>query len=311
MPDTWFTAAPDWTVWIIPYFFVGGIAGGAYLISALLVWFGREQDRPAIHAGFYIAFVGAILSAVFLILDLSRPLRFWHMLVQSEEFPLPIIKWYSPISFGSWGLTGFGAIATISALGAAARERRFGLRPIPLLEEGLLWKLLVALGGFFGLFLAGYTGILVTVTNRPVWADGPFMGMMFIASAGSTAAATMYLIGHRGWNRGVTSWLSRFDAQVLVFELLTVIVFLVSLGAAIQAWLSVWGVVMVLGVIVAGILVPLGLYHRPDWFRRWRPSSPKVLAASLVLAGGFLLRLAVIMVQHHIEHARVVVETMP
>ncbi|HSH44836.1 MAG TPA: NrfD/PsrC family molybdoenzyme membrane anchor subunit [Longimicrobiales bacterium] len=319
MPDTYFTAAPDWTWWIVPYFFIGGIAGGAYFISALLVWFGRPEDRPVVRAGFYIATIGAIIGGILLILDLGRPERFWHMLFQNQEFPALAFKGYAPISFGAWGLMGFGAIATLSALGVLAEQRRFGLRPIPGLGSGPLWKALVAIGGLFGFFVAGYTGVLLTVTNRPVWADSQFLGMLFIASAASTAAATLIVLGRRRFHEGTVEWLSRFDAHVMVFELLVLVLFLATLGGAFEAWLGWWGVVLLLGVVVLGILVPLALHWRPGLLRgragegrfsRWL-RDPKLAAAVLVLVGGFLLRLAVIMASHGIEHARVVREGLP
>jgi len=316
MPDTYFTAAPDWTWWIVPYFFIGGIAGGAYFISALLVWFGRPEDRPVIHAGFYIAVVGAIISGLLLVLDLGRPERFWHMLFQSEQFPRLAFKSYSPISFGAWGLMLFGAIATLSALGAAAESRRFGFGPIPWLHRGPFWKALVALGGIFGFFVAGYTGVLLTVTNRPVWADSPLVGMLFLASAASTAAATLILLGRRRFHGGTVEWLSRFDSAALLFELLVLIAFLATLGAAFEAWIGWWGVVLLLGVVLLGILVPLGLHWRPGWFDRngrlrRLATSPKLASAILVLIGGFLLRVAVIMASETIEHARVVRGGLP
>lgn len=318
-PDTYFTAAPDWTWWIVPYFFIGGIAGGAYFISALLVWFGRPGDRPTIHMGFYIATIGAMIGGVLLILDLGRPERFWHMLFLNQEFPRPAFKAYSPISFGAWGLMGFGAIATASAVGALAEEGRFGLRPMPWLHRGVFWKVLVALGGLFGFFVAGYTGVLLSVTNRPIWADSPLLGMLFIASAASTAAATLILLGRRRFHAGTVEWLSSFDAAVLVFELLVLIAFLATLGGAVEAWIGWWGVVLVLGVVGLGILVPLALHWRPGWIeripgrrgrQRWL-TDRKLTSAVLVLVGGFLLRLSVLLASEGIEHVRVVRESLP
>lgn len=313
IPDSYFTAAPDWTWWIVPYFFVGGIAGGAYFIAALMVWFGRHEDRPVVHTGFYIAALGAAIGGILLVLDLGRPERFWHMLFQSERFPLIAFKAWSPISVGAWALLAFGAIATASALGAAAEKRRFGLRPIPWLHKGPFWKALVAVGGLFGFFVAGYTGVLLNVTNRPVWADNQLLGMLFVASAASTAAATLLLLGRRRYHAGTTDWLARFDASALVFELLVLVAFLATLGAAFEAWLGFWGAVLLLGVVGAGILLPLALHWRPGWFHRLGPlgDRPELAGAVLVLVGGFLLRLAIIMASHGIEHARVVRGALP
>lgn len=187
------------------------------------------------------------------------------------------------------------------------------------LHRGVFWKLLVALGGFFGFFVAGYTGVLLSVTNRAIWADSPLLGMLFIASAGSTAAATLILLGRRRFHAGTVEWLSSFDAAVLVFELLVLIAFLATLGGAIGAWLGWWGVVLVLGVVVLGILVPLALHWRPGWMeripgrrgrQRWL-TDRKLTAAVLVLVGGFLLRLSVLLASEGIEHVRVVRESLP
>jgi Polysulphide reductase, NrfD len=39
----------------------------------------------AMRLGYYVALVGIIISGVLLIIDLNRPERFWHMLVQSKH----------------------------------------------------------------------------------------------------------------------------------------------------------------------------------------------------------------------------------
>ena len=72
---------PQWEWWIIGYFFLGGIAGGAYFTSAIIELVGGPEDRPIARMGYYIAFPLALVCALFLALDLGLPLRFWHMLV--------------------------------------------------------------------------------------------------------------------------------------------------------------------------------------------------------------------------------------
>src|SRR5204862_7794580 len=104
MPDTFVTASPHWTWFIIPYFFVGGLAGGAYFLAALLGGFGRPEDRPVIRTGYSLAFCGALVSGALLTLDLGRALRLWHVLFQSNNLPHPQFKGFSPISSRSWAL---------------------------------------------------------------------------------------------------------------------------------------------------------------------------------------------------------------
>src|SRR5215212_2751781 len=171
MSDTFFTASPHWTLYIVPYFFVGGIAGGAYFLAALLEWFGEPEDRPAIRLAYYVAAAGALMSAVLLTVDLGRPVRFWHMLFQSHAFPSIMLKTWSPISIGAWGLLLFGAFAVLSALGALTEAGRLHWRPLYALQQRTTGRVIAAIGAVFAFFLAGYTGVLLSVTNRPIWAD--------------------------------------------------------------------------------------------------------------------------------------------
>src|SRR5436189_5031450 len=214
MSDTFVTASPHWTWFIIPYFFVGGLAGGAYFLAATLEWFGRPEDRPVMHTAYSLAFWGAIISGALLTIDLGRPLRFWHMLFQSDNVPHVMFKGFSPISFGAWAILLFGACALVS----------WRTKP-----SGIVTKLVAALGGLLGFFVAGYTGVLLTVTNRPIWADSPWLGALFLVSGASTGAAMLILLAPgRGAAQRSVEWLSSFDTSALVVELLVLALFLVS-----------------------------------------------------------------------------------
>ncbi|SRR6266571_2872085 len=286
MSDTFFTASPHWRWLIILYFFVGGIAGGSYFIAALLQWFGRgrPEDRPVIRTGYALGFWGAIISGALLTLDLGRPLRFWHMLFQSEHFPSLMFKGWSPISFGAWAILLFGACAALSWW-EERRER----------APTLLAKLVAGLGGIFGFFVAGYTGVLLSVTNRPIWADSPWLGALFLASGASTGAAALLLFSRRrGASERSIRWLESFDAQTLIVELVILIIFIASLWPIRQVWISFWGFLLLAGVVGAGILWPLRLHLRPSGGAGFR--NP----ALMVLLGGFLLRVVVLFASNSI-----------
>ena len=294
LPGTFFSAPPGFGWLVILYIFVGGIAGGALLLAGLLRLMGTAEDRPYIRIASYIAFAGAVISGLVLIVDLAAPLRFWHMMIQNHT-GLPMLKWWSPMSDGVWILLLFGFFSLVASLEALAmddhprfRALRFLARP-PLVTFG-------AIGGMvFGLALAGYTGVLLALTNRPLWADSSWLGLLFLLSGVSTSMAALLLFAH--WRRvdspSSNDWLARFDTVALVLELLAMICFLISLGGAVRALLNAWGLVLVLGVIVAGILVPLVLQRRP--------SHGVVLPAVLVLAGGFMLRMVIILSSEQIH----------
>jgi formate-dependent nitrite reductase membrane component NrfD len=291
LPSTYFTDAPNWHWLIVFYFFIGGLAGGCYFLAVLADLFGRPEDRLVARIGYLVALPAVLVCAVLLILDLSRPDRFWHMLVESKTWR-PMLKAYSPISIGSWALFLFGAFALGSFLAALRDTGRVRWSWTRLFRPpGLVGTAFALAGGFMGFFVASYTGVLLSVTNRPLWADTPLLGLVFMVSAASTSAALLVLLGYRRWaGRGGVLALRRFDAAALVVELAVLVALVVSLGSLARAWLNVWGGLLVVGVVIAGILVPLALH--------WR--SPRLgglgvpVAALLVLIGGFLLRVVII-----------------
>ena len=299
--STWFTTAPHWQWYIILYFFLGGLAGGSYFIAVLIDIFGRPEDRPLARLGYYIAFPLVLVSGLLLTVDLGKPLRFWHMLIESNTLR-PMFKPWSPMSLGSWALMVFGFFSFISFLAAIAEED----------EERLTWRnlrmirwpvfralrahtifgyIVGFLGGIAGYFIAGYTGILLAVTNRPIWSDTPLLGMLFLTSAASTSAALLILLAHRwGWTMPGLRSLHRMDDWVMLLELLVLIGVVVSLGPVLVAWLNAWGFLLLL-VAVFGLIVPLIL----SWRARRLPHVSMATAAVLVLLGGFLLRVVIVL----------------
>ena len=293
MPSsTFFTTAPHWQWLIILYFFFGGLAGGTYFLAALLDLFGRPGDRPLARLGYYIAFPCVLLCGPLLILDLSRPDRFWHMLVARNTFE-PMFKLWSPMSTGSWALAIFGFFALVSFVTALAEEDRLRW---PWVRKFRLPKPtccgIAIIGGIFGFFVAGYTGVLLAVSNRPIWSDTPLLGLLFIVSAASTSAALMLLLAHRrGWHMPGLAKLHRMDTLMLALELVVLIAVMVSLGPVLVAWLNAWGLLLLFGVVLPGLVVPLVASWRPGWL----PRVTVATSAILVLAGGFLLRVVVVM----------------
>jgi formate-dependent nitrite reductase membrane component NrfD len=287
--STYFSAPPEWGWLIVFYFFFGGLAGGCYFLGALIDLFSRPEDRPLARLGYYISFPCILISGLLLTLDLTRPLRFWHMLIESNTFRLMFKPW-SPMSLGSWALLIFGIfslLAFLSALAEAGRlnwpaARRF--RP-----PGGLGVALLVVGGVLGFYVAGYTGVLLAVTNRPIWSDTPLLGMLFVVSAASISAALMILLADksRASMPGLLA-LHRMDAWVLALEFIVLVAVMISLGPVLRAWLSAWGLLLFLGVIVLGMWLPLALYWRQ------RGEVKMATTAALVLLGGFLLRLVIV-----------------
>lgn len=290
--STYFTASPEWGWLITLYFFFGGLAGGCYFLAVLIDLFGRLEDRPLARLGYYVAFPCVVISGILLTFDLTRPLRFWHMLLASNTF-LPMFKYWSPMSLGSWALLMFGLFSFLSFLAVLVDDGRLSwsvgrrLRP-----PGILGFVLAVIGGLLGFFIAGYTGVLLAVTNRPIWSDTPLLGLLFVVSAASISAALMILLARSlGWTMPGISALQHLDAWIIILEFFVLIAVVASLGPVARAWFNVWGLLLFFGVIVLGILMPLALYWRRDWLGDRNLTT----AAVLVLVGGFILRMVVIM----------------
>jgi formate-dependent nitrite reductase membrane component NrfD len=287
--STWFTVAPHWQWLIVLYFFFGGLAGGSYFLAALADLFGRPEDRPLARLGYYIALPCIVVCGILLIVDLSRPDRFWHILLENHTLQ-PTFKYWSPMSVGSWVLLSFGFLSLLSFLGALADGGRPGwngarhLRP-----PGPMGRIIAAVGALLGLYVAGYTGVLLAVTNRPIWSDTPLLGMLFVISATSISAALMTLLARRRLP-GIRT-LQRIDTWAIALVLLVLIGVVVSLGPVARAWLNAWGVLLVFGVVVLGLLLPLALRWRTGWLGERSPAA----AAVLVLIGGFLLRTVIVL----------------
>jgi formate-dependent nitrite reductase membrane component NrfD len=290
--DTFFTTSPHWGIYVLLYFFVGGIAGGSLFLAGLLHLFGTPADRATVRTGQYVALVGAALSALLLTLDLTKPFRFWHMLIESNT-GAPMFKAWSPMSVGAWTLLGFGALALLASLGALGESRGGRWGRFARLARGGPGGVLAVAGAVLGLFFAGYTGILLSVTNRPIWADSTWLGLLFLLSGVSAATATLFLLGRRIIQpRATRAWLVGFDRRILTLELLVLAVFLWSLGAVAESWVGWNGILLAGGVAGAGILAPLLLDRSERRAQRETRRAPA--AAGLVLLGSFLLRLLVL-----------------
>jgi formate-dependent nitrite reductase membrane component NrfD len=288
--STWFSANPHWGWLIALYFFVGGLAGGSYFVSALIDLFGRREDRPLAHLGYYVAFPCVAFGGLLLAIDLGRPLRFWHMLIESNTYR-PMFKYWSPMSIGSWALMIFGVFAFLSFLAALAEDGRI---PWPALRRlrapSAPGVVITVLGGLAGFYVAGYTGVLLAVTNRPIWSDTPLLGLLFVVSAASTSTALLILLAYRsGRSTPAVADLLRMDDWVIALEVLVLIAVMISLGPVLRAWLNAWGVLLLI-VILLGMIAPLVLSWRARRFPEMNMATPAVL----VLIGGFLLRVVIV-----------------
>jgi formate-dependent nitrite reductase membrane component NrfD len=302
-----FVRAPEWTWFIVPYFFLAGLAGGCYAIATLLRLWGTRADEPAARLGYYAAFLAFVPCPVLLTLDLTQPLRFWHMLWNTTPANQgPNFKSGSPMSLGSWALVVFGLFAFVSFLDALVRDGRLRWRPVVGLSrllDGAFGRIWIVVGALLGTFVAGYTGVLLAVSNQPVWSDSWALGGLFLASglAGS-AALLMLLVRLR---RDAQASVGMFDLSerlwsLLELALLVVFAFtLVAAGTLDDAFGFPW--ILLWLVAFAGLLPGLArlVTARPAVTSEGAVVAEATAASAavpwLVLLGVLALRAAVIL----------------
>ncbi len=229
-----FVRDPHWTWYILFYFFFAGLSGGSYFIASLFRLRGERSDEPAARIGYYVAFTTLLVCPVMLILDLGRPLRFWHMMWNTTPDEAGLnFKYWSPMSVGVWALVIFGALATVSFVEALVRDRKLRsslaqrtVRPL----DGTVGRIVTAVGAFFGLFIAGYTGVLLAVSNQPVWSDTWALGGLFLASGLSgSAALLLFLLRYRREAETSAGTLIVSERFYALLELLLIVIFALTL----------------------------------------------------------------------------------
>jgi formate-dependent nitrite reductase membrane component NrfD len=197
----------------------------------------------------------------------------------------PMLKYWSPMSAGSWGLAVFGACSFLSFV-AAMWPKRWPGRWLRARWPQAITHALGCAGGFF---VASYTGALLSATNQPVWSDTVWLAPLFLASAASTSLSTLMLIA-RWKNVGTPAARERLESAeplALGLELVILGAFAASLGDDLGSVLmTVRGNVLIFGTLTLGVLIPLLLHVRIG--RRLGWAIPTAAASALV--GGLLLR---------------------
>jgi formate-dependent nitrite reductase membrane component NrfD len=288
-----YVASPEWHGLIVAYFYLGGIASGAYAVFTLAGLFGDEEAARATRVAAYLAFPLLVVCGVLLIVDLDRPERFWHMNVASATFK-PMFKWWSPISIGSWALAAFGAFSFASFLGVLAEDRWFGLGRwsglATRLRRGWLARIFEVAGAGSAFFVGAYTGTLLSATNQPVWAQTTWLSALFLASSASTGTAAIVLLV-RALLVVPSSALERIewlDRWALGLESVALAGFVWSLGSVGPRTLSTWP-----GVIIPAFVVPIGLVL-PLLGRLAGIAAMQSASAVGVLLAGLALRYAIV-----------------
>jgi formate-dependent nitrite reductase membrane component NrfD len=173
---------PAWHNEVAAYFYFGGISSGAFILGALADLSGPKWRQLA-DTAHVVGFAAMTPCAPLLIADLGVPARFYHM--------LRIFKPSSPMNLGTWTLMVHSGLSTILAARALAEGGKLPIfgpsaRHVPP-------RILGAAGLPSAMTLGGYTGVLIGTTSVPVWSRSPLLGGLFMASAIATGTSAVSL----------------------------------------------------------------------------------------------------------------------
>jgi formate-dependent nitrite reductase membrane component NrfD len=167
------------------------------------------------------------------------------------------------MSVGVWVLLVGSVFAFVCFLDALVRDARIrhplAGRLTALLEGGvgMVWNVI---GTILYLFIAGYTGVLIAVSNQPVWSDSWALGGLFLASGLAGSAALLLLLTRYRTtaepSRGVLEVSERLFTALELLLLVVVVVTLIDDGTLDNAfgfpWILLW--LAALAGMVPGLL---------------------------------------------------------
>jgi formate-dependent nitrite reductase membrane component NrfD len=282
---------PHWKWLIIGYFYFGGMSAGSAVIAAVSRLFGGTSGAQLARTATYVSFLSLVPCPVLLILDLGRPSRFWHM--------LRAFRPSSPMSIGTWGLTAFGVISTLTTGlqflddRSSCRGHRSGS------ARRVAGEALALLGALSGFFVAGYTGVLLAATAVPLWSKRPaLLGPLFLSSAMTSGAAVISAVASalEREESDVAAQLRALETLSTVAEESLLVIWIMALGSTAKPIVEgrLGGIVRH-GAVGVGMALPLAVSalvpHLPRRVRR--PAT--LVSAALTLAGVFAVRYAIVM----------------
>jgi len=156
-------------------------------------------------------------------------------------------------------------------------------------------------GAIVGLFLASYTGVLLSVSNQPVWSDTWTLGGLFLASglSGSAALITL-LVRYRPDASFSLQRLRLADGYFGVLELALLIAFFATVAIAGEAgrilpWFALWIVALIgIGASLLGVRRPAHVEASGESAAMAPVAMEATVVSAVVLLAVLALRAAVI-----------------
>ena len=264
---------------------LGGMAGGAFLVAFLYELFSGQKNKQLLRPATFIGIPLVVVALILALLDLGMPDRFWHMVV--------VIKPLSPIWVGAVLLSGFVGLSVIMALLYIVNARR-GAQGINNFISFLSW-----INAVIAAVLIAYSGVMLAASNQPLWASTPLMPSLFAASAAATGAAIMIfsaLIYKGAWQEtGETiKKLAGAMAVVVVIQVILLGGLVVMAGNSANVLMSGSMMIPFYADVAALVLGLVLIILARGKLAQGSMKGVAILASLLVILGGLAMRAVII-----------------
>jgi len=270
-------------VWHWPiavYLFVLGISSGAMCLALSIKWklpsAEKASKNPLIIAAAILVPSMIIFGLLILIVDLTKPLHFWKVIVYQFANPSSVMG-RGVTLFIIYQIAAFAWIALVFRKELETLLARFV--PWVLKTPGVLWswdliakleKQLEMTIAVLAVLLGVYTGFLLSALNSYPLLNQPVLPLLFLASGLSSGIAATIVLGTVFFSANAnTSGMTlshRLEQPIVWTELLLLMVLIVGMNfggemdkVAIDAAITggFWASVFWIGVIGIGIVLPL------------------------------------------------------
>lgn len=250
-------------------FFLGGISGGLYLVSLAF------DSLP----GMFIAWLAALLMGIVDLAHLSKPLRFWRMLLKPRT---------------SWITRGFIFITLF--IGCAAIQLALGFW-LP----GTAWETVFKVcAGVLAFGVAIYSGFVLSYVGAIRLWNSAIVPILFF-TAGLTGGMAILL---------ATSLGDSVSRVIAMSSIMLVILIIYAVFMAIYLWVATYGSsaaresvmrllrgsvapVFWIGIVLLGIVIPVALLLAVT-IALWASMPALITAIACVIIGGVSLRYVIL-----------------
>lgn len=273
------TQPPPWHGLVAWDVFLNALSTGLFLSAAVGELASPTAFAPVGVWAYPLALILLLADLSCLVLDLGNRARFHHM--------LRVFKPTSPMSLGTWFLTAYSLPLTL--LVAVGVLVLLGWLPTDSTSlRGVRTALLVA-GLPFAFGSMAYKGVLFSTSSQPGWRDARWLGAYHATSALALGAAVLLaLVVSMGAVRAADALRPALAGLLIAQSVPLVLLATEVLPAFVRRYRS-GERVLTATLATAGVVVPI-----PVLLLATSP-VPVVAAAALVLAGGWAVRHAVVL----------------